>query len=121
VGRFLSDHYGESITAEVAGTGMWSTCYGFVLAGERLVARFGRHAGDFECDRIAADFAAPMLPIPRVYEIGEVLDGYYAISDRAEGTPLEDSTPEQWRTLVAPVAAALAAMCAVEPPPGWGG
>lgn len=120
--RFLSDHLGEPISVEPAGAGMWSRCFGFERGGERLVARFGRHVDDFECDRFAASFARPGLPVPRVHEIGEAYEGHFAISDRAEGVPLEHSPPDEWRSLVPAVAAALETMRVLPvATPGWGG
>lgn len=121
-GRFLSDRYGVAIIAEPAGAGMWSRCFGFEHDGARLVVRFGQHVADFECDRVAADFARPGLPIPYVHEIGVTADGYYAISDRADGTPLEECPADRWPSLVPAVTDALGAMRDVSPAgPGWGG
>jgi hygromycin-B 4-O-kinase len=121
-GRFLSDYYGSVIIAEPAGVGMWSRCFGFEHDGARLVVRFGQHVGDFECDRVAADFARPGLPIPQVHEIGETVDGYYAISDRVDGTPLEECPADRWPSLVPAVTDALVTMRDVPPAgPGWGG
>jgi hygromycin-B 4-O-kinase len=117
----LSELSGEPIVAVPAGAGMWSRCFTFDRGRDRLVARFGRHRSDFESDRLAAGFARSGLPIPWVHEIGAAFEGHYAISDRADGTPLEEASPEQWRSLVEPLAAALSAMRSVDPPPGWGG
>ncbi len=119
--RFLGELFDEPIVAEPAGAGMWSRCFGFEHDGARLVVRFGRHRDDFECDRFAARFARPGLPIPRVHAVGEAPRGWYAISDRADGRALEDVPTDQWRRLVPAVAGALAAMRTIEPPEGWGG
>ena len=120
-GRFLTERYGEPIAAHASGEGMWSRCFAFDHGDARLVARFGRHLADFECDRFATRFARPGLPIPPVHAVGEAFDGYYAISDRADGDPLEHVPTDQWRALIPAVVDALAAMGSIEPPPGWGG
>lgn len=56
-----------------------------------------------------------------MHAVGEAFDGSFAISDRADGDPLEHVPSEQWRTLVPALCDALAAMRSIEPPPGSGG
>ena len=58
--------------------------------------RFGAHRDDFEKDRRAASFATPDLPVPEVVEIGSMEDGYFAISTRAYGEPLECLSAPDW-------------------------
>lgn len=77
--------------------GEWSTAYAFTHRGNPLVARFSRVDEDFAKDRVAADFAAPGLPVPRVTEIGEAFDGYFAISERAAGRPLDSLSGAELR------------------------
>ncbi len=50
------------------------------------------------------------LPIPKVFDIGEAFDGYYAISTRAFGIPLESLNDGEWRAIVPAVVSALEAM-----------
>ncbi len=92
------------------GEGAWSRCFGFRQGGQALAIRFGNHVDDFEKDQVAYRYATPDLPIPEVYEIGEAFGGYYAISTRVHGVPLEAVSAAEWCGLVPAVVAALEAM-----------
>jgi len=107
------------------GEGAWSQCFGFGHQDRNLVIRFGKYVDDFQKDQLAHAFASPDLPIPEVLEIGRALDGYFAISTRVYGIPLESVTADQWLALVPAVVAALEAMrtadlSATEGFGGWG-
>jgi hygromycin-B 4-O-kinase len=112
---FLTLHLGVK-PSEVAplGAGAWSQCFGFVYDDRELVIRFGKYVSDFEKDQLAHRYASPDLPIPKLLEIGTALDGYYAISTRVHGVPLESVPAAQWLALVPAVAAALEAMRAAD-------
>ena len=87
---FLARRYGSGASGVVEiGRGAWATAYGFMLDGVACVARFAAQSDDFEKDSIAASYASPLLPIPRILEIGEAPDGFYAISERAYGSYLD--------------------------------
>ncbi len=108
---FLTRHLGiEPAEVALLGAGAWSQCFGFVYEERDLVIRFGKYVSDFEKDQLAHRYASPDLPIPELLEIGAALDGYYAISTRAYGVPLESVSAAQWWALVPAVAAALEAM-----------
>jgi aminoglycoside phosphotransferase (APT) family kinase protein len=65
--------------------------------GEMRVLRIGRKLRSFRADQYAHEhFASPTLPIPEVFEIGEVEPGlYYCTSEFAAGTPSDQlSQPE---------------------------
>jgi hygromycin-B 4-O-kinase len=108
---FLRDHFQTSV-CDVAhiGAGAWSQCFGFRLGTDELAIRFGKFVEDFQKDQRAGAFASTDLPIPQVSEISEAFDGYFAISQRVHGMPLEGVNAAQWRALVPAVAAALEAM-----------
>jgi hygromycin-B 4-O-kinase len=108
---FLTSHLANE-PSEVAliGEGAWSRCFSFRLGEEALVIRFGNHVEDFQKDQFAYAYAAPDLPIPKVIEIGEAFDGYYAISTRAYGVPLESLGSSEWLAIVPSVVSALEAM-----------
>lgn len=89
------------------GQGEWSTAYAFHRDGDDLVIRFGALDEDFRKDRLAARFASPQLPIPRIVEIGEADAGFFAISERAMGTYLDDVHEGQMRALLPTLFAAL--------------
>ena len=106
--QFLKDRFrADPSTVEHAGEGAWSICFGFKCKGEDLVIRFGNQVDDFQKDRFAHTFAAPRLPIPKVIEIGQAFDGYFAVSTRVKGKPLESSTMDEWITTVPAVVSAL--------------
>lgn len=108
---FLADYYDLATTdVEPVGEGAWSRCYGFRRDSEAFVIRFGRHVSDFEKDERAFGYCAPGLPIPEVLDIGEAYDGYYAISRRVYGVPLESVDAAGWRAVVPAVVDALEAM-----------
>lgn len=108
---FLQDHFrGEATDVALVGAGAWSQCFGFRIGDTEFAIRFGKHVDDFQKDQRAGAFASPDLPIPQVSEVGEAFDGYYAISQRVYGVPLENVSAAQWRALVPAVAAALEAM-----------
>ena len=108
---FLTSHLGVEPSEVVQiGEGAWSRCFGFSCDGQDLVIRFGKYVSDFQKDRLAHTYATQDLPIPEVLEIGKAIDGYYAISRRVYGVPLESVRAEQWLALVPAVVAALEAM-----------
>ncbi len=80
------------------GAGAWSRCFGYRVNDAEYAIRFGAHVEDFRKDPRAAAFVTADLPIPNVFEIGEVLGGYFAISQRAYGAPLESVDARTWRS-----------------------
>jgi hygromycin-B 4-O-kinase len=108
VEAFLATRFGGN-AADVAplGTGVWSKAFAFRRAGHDYVIRFGAHQEDFFKDRLAARYASPALPIPRVVELGEAFGGYYAISERVFGTYIDDVDETQMRALLPSLFAAL--------------
>ena len=55
-------------------------------------------------------YASPELPIPQVLDIGQAFDGYYAISTRVYGVPLESLDEAQWLATIPTVVSVLEAM-----------
>ncbi|HEY5013888.1 MAG TPA: aminoglycoside phosphotransferase family protein [Acidimicrobiia bacterium] len=112
---FLIDHLGHDVgPVELVGEGAWSRCFGFRDGDRDLVIRFGNHVGDFEKDRRAGRFAAPLLPVPQVSEIGPAFGGYFAISTRASGEPLECLGPREWEAVLPALFAALDAIRSID-------
>ena len=104
--------YLDTEPSEVAliGEGAWSRCFGFRRGDDELVIRFGNYVDDFRKDQLASAYATPDLPIPEVLDVGQAFDGYYAISRRAHGVPLESLSATQWLAIVPSVVSALEAM-----------
>ena len=111
---FLAAYYGTDHTelskVSLVGEGAWSRCFGFRRGDQSLVIRFGNHVDDFQKDQRAYRYATSDLPIPEVMAIGQAFDGYYAISTRAYGVPLESLGVTAWRAIVPSVVSALETM-----------
>ena len=90
-----------------------------MVAGVRLFSRWPRLCDplrrvrdDFERDRIAGTFSRAALPVPRTVAIGEAFDGYYSITERADGDFLEQADGAQFRRVLPALFAAFdAARC----------
>jgi hygromycin-B 4-O-kinase len=109
--NFLASHLDREVSkVELIGEGAWSRCFAFRLGEESLAIRFGMYLDDFQKDKCAYAYAAPNLPIPKVVEIGEAFDGYFAISTRAFGVALESLGASEWLAVIPALAAALEAM-----------
>ena len=88
--RFVADHYGRrAADVRALGAGAWSRAYAFILDGHAAVIRFGQHVEDFRKDQVMAAHSCAALPVPAVLEIGSADDGYFAVSQRAHGDPLD--------------------------------
>jgi hygromycin-B 4-O-kinase len=91
VAAFLREHGwtgGQRVERIVHGE--WSQAFSFRARHAReYVLRFSTFDEDFLKDQLATAFATPSLPIPKVLEIGEAFDGYYAITERAAGSYLD--------------------------------
>jgi hygromycin-B 4-O-kinase len=112
---FLREHLGRDIDAvELVGEGAWSRCFGFRDGERDLVIRFGSYLDDFEKDRRAAAFTSATLPVPQVSEIGRALGGYFAISSRAYGDPLESLGAPAWNATLPSLFSALDAIRTVD-------
>jgi hygromycin-B 4-O-kinase len=121
---FLAHHFDSEVSdIEVVGAGAWSTCYGFRKDNEELVIRFGNYVDDFKQDQLAYSYHNKDLPVPKVLEIGEAFDGYFAISTRVYGSPLEHLSSKDWQAVVPSLVAALEAvrLADISATSGYGG
>jgi hypothetical protein len=112
---FIERRYGRQ-ASELAplNAGEWSRAYAFSLDGLEVVVRFGAYGEDFAKDEAMAAHGSSRLPIPRVLEIGEVPSGYYAVSVRAQGTPLDDLDEAGLRLVLAALLDALDAIRGID-------
>lgn len=90
VEAFLTQRFGRAISALTPiAHGEWSKAFSFNLRDNNhqaeYVARFSLLQEDFLKDRLAMTHASVNLPIPKILEVGEALDGFFAISERAAG------------------------------------
>ena len=108
---FLASRFGGQASSILPiGKGVWSKAFAFRRQGQDYVVRFGAHWDDFAKDRLAAHYASPDLPIPRVVEMGEALGAYYAISERVFGGYIDEVDGAQMQALLPSLFAALDAM-----------
>ncbi len=108
---FLANSFATEISkVELIGEGAWSRCFGFRRGEEELAIRFGKHVEDFQKDQLAHAYTTPELPVPKVLAIGRAFGGYYAVSSRVRGVPLESLSPSEWHAIVPQVVSALEAM-----------
>jgi hygromycin-B 4-O-kinase len=112
---FLVAHDGYEVSdIQPLHGGAWSSAYSFRSERGQSVIRFARDDHTFRKDQLAARFASPDLPIPRIEAIGEAFGGYFAISERAPGEMLDDLSPEKMRRVVPAVFRLLDAARAVD-------
>ncbi len=109
---FLDRYHGVAVDGlEQLSGGSWSAAFGYRAGGDELVARFGRNRDWFENDRRMHQFASPDLPVPRVRDVGDAMNGTsFAISERAFGRFLEDIEPSESEALSGVVARLLRAL-----------
>lgn len=70
--------------------GEWSRAFTFRRDRIGYVIRFSEFREDFDKDLYVSRVAPSRLPTPRLVEIGEALDGFYAISERSSGGYLDE-------------------------------
>jgi len=111
VSDFMAGHFaGGATDVRPLAAGEWSRAYAFVLDGRQAVIRFGDHIGDFRKDQVMAARSSPALPVPAILDIGSAGDGYFAVSERASGGPLDDLDSAGMRAVLPRLLAALDAM-----------
>lgn len=121
VTSFLRARFGDNIAdVHALRDGAWSRAFSFRLDGQARVARFSASDGDFRKDQIAARYASPDLPIPRILDISETPDGFCAVSEQAFGDSLDDLDGERVRRVLPSLFAALDATRAVDISAGTG-
>ena len=96
--QFLNGHFSSKIAQiELLNGGDWSAAYAYVFEGEEYVIRFAANREDFAKDQGISKYASKKLHVPEVTEIGEALNGYYAISKRHHGVFLDELDGDQMR------------------------
>jgi hypothetical protein len=98
---------------EPVGHGEWSRAFCFTRGGRDLVARFSAIDDDFLKDQ-RVERIAPALPIPKVIQIGSAFGGYFAISERAYGSFIEERDLAGMKRLLPSLFAALDALREVD-------
>ena len=109
---FLDSYHGFAVEGlERLSGGAWSAAFGYRAGRDELVARFGRDRGWFETDQRMHALASADLPVPRVRDVGDAMDGTcFAISERAFGRFLEDVEPSESEALSGVVARMVRAL-----------
>jgi hygromycin-B 4-O-kinase len=70
--------------------GMWSATFAFSEREREYVIRFHQRRDDLEKDQFAMRWSSPRLRTPRMVEVGDAPGGGYGISEREEGSPIDD-------------------------------
>jgi hygromycin-B 4-O-kinase len=107
---FLARRLGPVSNLTPISHGEWSRAFRFRrLENNRrdYVVRFSPLQEDFLKDRLAMDYASPELPVPPILEVGEALDGFYAISEYATGDFIDTLDGSALRRLLPSLFAAL--------------
>jgi hygromycin-B 4-O-kinase len=118
---FVGIRYGDRADElEPLGAGEWSRAFAFTLDGRATVVRFGGYPEDFAKDQLMAGFSRPSLPIPRLIECGEAPRGYFAVSERAFGVPLDELDEAGMRAALPALLTAMDAIRAIDIPAGSG-
>jgi hygromycin-B 4-O-kinase len=105
--EFVAGRYGARATdVHPLGAGEWSQAYAMVLDGREMVIRFGGHVEDFRKDQVMAAHSEA-LPVPALTEIGRAGDGYFAVSERASGTLLDQLDVDGMRAVLPALLAAV--------------
>jgi len=113
--RFIAARYGRRASPLTPlGAGAWSRAYAFTLDGRELVAKFGAHREDLAKDQIMGASASPALPTPRVLEVGEAPEGYFAVSERVRGGYLDELDEAGMRAVLPDLLRVLDAMAAID-------
>lgn len=115
VADWLRDHLGGPIE-DVArlGHGEWSRAFAFRRGPAAYVVRFSALEEDFLKDQRAMAYAGPDLPIPRVLDVGQAFDGFYALSERATGRYLDELDADDLRRVLPALLRALDAARAAD-------
>jgi len=88
---FLKGKFGNNIQdVQVLGGGAWSYAYSYVLNEIKYVIRWGNVPDNFERDTFASRFSSPLMPVPKIEEMGEENSRYYAVSRFYSGDFLEE-------------------------------
>ena len=92
VHEFLSQHVGRGVTdiSRTVHQGEWSQAFQYRDGNSERIVRFSELDEDFRKDRFAYIFSSSQLPIPQILDIGEAYGGYYAISVKADGDPIDN-------------------------------
>jgi hygromycin-B 4-O-kinase len=102
--EFLAHELGHDVDGlHFLASGAWSECFAFGDRGAQLVVKFGKHLEDFAKDQVAGRYRRPGLPVPELLQLGEAFDGYFAISQRVYGIPIEKLDHDGWQEILAEV------------------
>jgi hygromycin-B 4-O-kinase len=115
VADFLRGHLGRAVAdLTPIGHGEWSRAYWYRSQGAEFVVRFSALPEDFLKDAHVARRASGRLSVPEIIDIGQALDGFYAISPRVRGRYLDDLDERAMRAALPSLLGSLDALRQVD-------
>lgn len=100
VNKFLEEKFKNTIeNLQKIEKGEWSTSFSFQSSKKKYVIRFNKSSSDFYKDNFAFLKLGKTVPVPKMVEIGEQFDMYFAITEFLEGKFIDNSTPDEGKKL----------------------
>ena len=95
VQKFLLERVSPEVTdvSPIEQQGEWALAYSFSDGDSERIVRFSKMDEDFRKDQFAKTFSSSRLPIPQVLDIGQAFGGFYAVSVKADGGPIDNLCP----------------------------
>ncbi len=90
--------------------GEWSQALFFIHNNKKYVLRWSKSSEGFEKDSKAYFFNCNNMPIPKIIDTGDHLGVYYAVSEFAEGRPVEELSSPEFEEISQPLIQLLSAL-----------
>jgi len=115
---FIEEHFDQPATElTVVADGETSQAFLFdAPEGPRVLRVSKLEKTGFLKDQLAYRFNSDLVPVPEIFEVGDVADGLsFAMSERAPGRTLDKMTKEELDTIMPDIIATVDAIHAIEP------
>ena len=92
----LTDHIYQNFSSVASNFirihgGERSIAYSFSVNGKDFIIRINREIEGFQKDKNSYEDFQHVIPVPKILKIGPYQSGYYAISEKAKGSALDDN------------------------------
>lgn len=103
------------------GEGAWSRAFSFESDEKKYVLRWSRDRRNFDRDALAYQlFNSEKLPLPPIFQVGETIDLFYAVSELREGEFLESMPQVRFDEIVPSVCELLDSLRMTDLSKTWG-